>query len=115
MQLKTCSTTDPQDATTLTLTAPEDCTESHALRCLPEHARLALQRGVRRIVIDLSLVQRMNTSLVATITVLLREARRAQASLQIVRAPDQFRTWAAMLNVLPILLACAALSDGVAD
>jgi ABC-type transporter Mla MlaB component len=59
--------------------------------------------GARVLRIDLSHVQRMNSGLLATILLLVRESARAGRRLYLVGASDEFRNWARTFSLLETL------------
>lgn len=91
------------DQSVATIEAPEDCRGSSGLRWLLAEGRQHLRAGGGVLAIDLSHVRRMNSGLLATVLLLVRESARAGRRLYLVGASEEFRNWARTFSLLETL------------
>jgi len=91
--------------------APEDCRGSSGLRWLLAEGRRQMRFGCTVLTIDLSRVRRMNSGLLATVLLLVREAARAGRRLHLEGASEEFRNWARTFSLLETLESRGVMAD----
>lgn len=78
------------DAGTAYVPAPSDArSRDELIHLLIERIDGVLKTGSRRVVVDLSSVQRIDTALIAALVVLIRRARLSHARMEVVGAPSR--------------------------
>ncbi len=90
--------------------APEDCRAASGLGWMLAEVRRRL--GQADVTIDLSRVRRMNSALLATILLLIREATGAGRRVRFTGADDEFCNWARTFGILDALESRGVLSHG---